>query len=459
MAVKQYRGFIILVLINCLLLGIAFGRSLQIIVPLLAVYIIIMIAMYLGWERSNDNWRKIWISANTTFNAILTAEIILYFFMNALASTLAPSSLSRSTFTVIAVLLCLVLAVYLTLRLFLALYLILSEKYNQSLPVLNVLLSLNPKNGNLLFWRALANQRLMNDDAALADYGAVIRSWPKKKGDKTWITASLVNRALILIERRLLDAALKDIDLAHEIDPNYAFAYKLHALILLEWENYDAALESINDAIELDKDSSFYLTKSAILSEMERYPEALAVLDEGKALTPSEESFDVQRAIILLVSGDAEATIRFCDDFLSQDLPETLRETMRLNRSAAYVMLEQYDNASPEYQRLLKLELPDPYKQMIHSRAAYGLGVIAFKHGDYAAAEKYFSAAHEFSHEYSVALLGTIAAQMKQGREAAARYTWGKFKAIPSKNQHLKRFERDKTFPPEILELIRQIAQ
>lgn len=430
---------------NPLILGIGLGG-----------YFLSLALGYLAWWRSPNDWRMIWQHAGISFNLILFFE-----FLYSAAIFLLPFFIPFPNLALlwgIAAFFGVGLGLFLLSRLFLPQYFIFSLQHEKAIRVLNFNLRLEPKNDNFLLWRGIARHTNYDFDAALRDYGVIIRSWLNKKKNKVFVLPALRNRASILIQRRLLDAAMKDAHLAHEIDPNYASAYQIQAEIFSAWENYVDALEMIDEAIEMQKDFNFFITKAQILMDMEQYQKALVVLDEAQKIVPNEEGLITFRSVILLNMGDLEAASAFCDEWLPKLKDENLRLMLMLNRAAINLAAENYEQAMMDYEKLLVAKMPSlPYKEVM-ARVHYGLGIMHFKTGDYLEAVKAFQESLLIWPEFTVVMLGILAAQKKLGQEELAKETWAKFQSIPSKYQYLKRYEKDNTFPKEILEIAQEFA-
>lgn len=127
-----------------------------------------------------------------------------------------------------------------------------SGKYDEALENINKSIELKNDWEISYFYRAVVHQILENNNDAILDYTKAIQL-----NDK--MTDAYYNRAKILLSRKDienpdLNRAIKDLEKALELDPNFVDALYAMGAAQKKVENYHKALEYLNRAIELQPD-------------------------------------------------------------------------------------------------------------------------------------------------------------------------------------------------------------
>ncbi|MBD2615492.1 tetratricopeptide repeat protein [Nostoc punctiforme FACHB-252] len=99
-------------------------------------------------------------------------------------------------------------------------------------------------------------------------------------------------RGFVLMSSREYEEALKSFDRAKQIEPNFTAAWRFHGLTLLGLERFPQALESFNQVAKLDPDdSSVQIFRSLILFGTGRFPEALELSNQVVKKNPSSWAY------------------------------------------------------------------------------------------------------------------------------------------------------------------------
>ena len=127
-----------------------------------------------------------------------------------------------------------------------------SGKYSDSLEKLNESISLKNDWEISYFYRGVANQALENFDDAILDYTKSIELNSK-------MTDAYFNRAKILLSRKDVEnpdinRAISDLEMALELDPNFADALYAMGAAQKKLGNYERAVEYLDRVVELKPD-------------------------------------------------------------------------------------------------------------------------------------------------------------------------------------------------------------
>lgn len=198
------------------------------------------------------------------------------------------------------------------------------------------------------------------------------------------------------VEARNLDAAIADRGKALELQPDdgaykvrLAHAYGLRASARLNAGDLDGALADYGELIRLDPSHhEAYLARSAIYVRKKDYEKAIADVQvvaklqgetvvHRKALAHLHE----QRGVEHLLKKDPEAAIRAFTEALKLD---PTRETVFLNRGAAYAAKNEVDRAEEDYAQVERLNpsSPEPLIRRGELARASGLLYPAMRHFD-----------------------------------------------------------------------------
>jgi tetratricopeptide (TPR) repeat protein len=321
---------------------------------------------------------------------------------------------------------------------------------------------LAPNNAYLIYSRGIAHHENLDYDKALEDYRSLINRALANPKDNQHLNAAYIGRARIMLARGLLDAATKDIHAALDNNPNDALSHLIYAQIQADAENFEGALHSINQAMRLATEPNYfiYTTKSAILTKAGHKAEALATLDELKNLLPQDLIAVTYHMSTLMHFEDYEAALALANQEIAQSPDALVREYMRFNRGEVYRFLGDFDKAHVDFTAIHQFKaFPKAIEKQLPTYAWLGMANLSFAKADYAKAEADFQKAVQGWSEYTVALLGIAAAQYAQGNESAAKASIEAFQAKPSRYKNFNLLEKDKLFQPEIIEIIKKLAQ
>ncbi|CAI9831464.1 exported hypothetical protein [Nitrosopumilaceae archaeon] len=167
-------------------------------------------------------------------------------------------------------------------------------------------------------------------------------------GDKDW----LLKRGNVLWDGGQGEAALPWIDRALEIDPGFARAHSDKGLVLYDLGLHEEAIASLDRAIQIEPDNAAVIAnKGWVLWGMGRNAEALSHYEEAAELD-SSETFTVNRAAILSDLGRYEEALALYDQIraMNPDLPY-----MHLyDRAAVLVQLGRHGEALVDLESLIE---------------------------------------------------------------------------------------------------------
>ena len=133
------------------------------------------------------------------------------------------------------------------------------EEYYDAIIELNEFLDLNPNNADALYARAICYRKTVDYSKSIADL--------------TTILIRLSNEPSLLCERGIshfhnkdIEAALKDMDMAVELDPSNPFRYSSRAYIRTK-SDINGAMADYEKAVELDPKDEISLNNLGLLQE------------------------------------------------------------------------------------------------------------------------------------------------------------------------------------------------
>ena len=140
---------------------------------------------------------------------------------------------------------------------------------------------LNPTNnmGELYHKRGVANLKLGDYEAAIADFTEYIAQHPDEKIDQYSYKKIevYVNRGNAFFENGDYEAALADYDTIIELQPD-EFSYHKRAELNLNMKQYDSALADLETAVEIDPENNYtYLERIPVYIEMKAYDNGYAL--------------------------------------------------------------------------------------------------------------------------------------------------------------------------------------
>ncbi|MCM1110958.1 MAG: tetratricopeptide repeat protein [Clostridium sp.] len=154
-------------------------------------------------------------------------------------------------------------------------------------------LAMAPENRNLLFNKALALEEIKEYDRAEEAFSTLLRIFPR-------YSEGYLGRAKLLMAKKDMVAARRDIDHALEIDPNAVNGYIMRADIAINSaQDYQTALEDMNHAIKLQpKYAGFYINRAFLRHELDDYNGAMDDYDYALQLDPENTTAMFNRAML-----------------------------------------------------------------------------------------------------------------------------------------------------------------
>jgi lipoprotein NlpI len=155
-------------------------------------------------------------------------------------------------------------------------------------------------NAAAFYGRGLALQRSKQLDAALASFNQALAIRPD-------YAPAHFSRGHLFIELNRLDEALGALDQAIAAKPDLALAHYNRGVVLEGLNRWDEALSSYDRAIEIAPDADACFNRGNVLRrDLGQCTAALASYDQAIALNPEHVGAHVNKAHILLQSGDFE---------------------------------------------------------------------------------------------------------------------------------------------------------
>lgn len=223
--------------------------------------------------------------------------------------------------------------------------------YIQAIDCLDLLLSDDPENIKLLYWKASA--LLENEDFeesialfdevlkrdrncvdAIHDKGAALMGLGKLEdadrcfdrvlnSDQNHVLG-LYNKANLLYELEKFPEALKYYKKTVKLDPDYADAWYNYGVTLFSLDNFDEAITILDKTLELDQDyyDAWYF-KGLSLELLGEYDEALKMFNHALELKPGESEFLISKGRIIGETGKIDEAIILFDKALKSDPENT----------------------------------------------------------------------------------------------------------------------------------------
>lgn len=168
--------------------------------------------------------------------------------------------------------------------------------------------------------------------------------------------------------------AIKSIDRAIAVDPNFAEAHGNRANILVDADLPDEALKSFNRALALNPNSPTDLTnRGALLQDFGRHTDALADYEQALTLVPGAPSIMMNKANALAMLGRFDEAEALYDDLAKKEPKSAIVPTQK-----ALMMKHRgrFDEARALLDQAVALDPKD-------ASAAYSLGHLLLLHGDW----------------------------------------------------------------------------
>jgi len=187
-------------------------------------------------------------------------------------------------------------------------------------------------------------------------------------------------------EKAKQDYGLSDIDKAIALEtfsPNKALLFMLKSRVLLELNKYEEAIELVDKAISIVPNKvDLYLSKSAILMYFNEYPKLLDLLDEMLGKFPKiEKDLKMKKASVYKLLGNLDAGFKIVDE-LTEKNPED--KELRNFQAYWYQYLNKKDEALNIIEELIESEQDngeyyDSYGEILMNYEEYEKAVEQFQ--------------------------------------------------------------------------------
>jgi tetratricopeptide (TPR) repeat protein len=217
----------------------------------------------------------------------------------------------------------------------------------------------------------LCNQSDRNSpDARIKGCTALING--QRKEPKLVLAIAYNNRGNAYSQKGNYDRAIKDYDLAIQINPTYAKPYNNRGVAYQNKGDYNKAIRDFDVAIKLSPDYAYALANRAETFQiMHDYERALRDYDNAIRADPNLKEIWNGRCWARAIIGQLHAALTDCNRALSIRPNAATYDS----RGLTYLKLGQYDLAIEDYSSALRL---DPRL----ADALYGRGIAKLKKGD-----------------------------------------------------------------------------
>lgn len=242
------------------------------------------------------------------------------------------------------------------------------DDYNHALLLL-------PRNRQLMFNKALAQQGVGDADSARITFDQLLADFPGFEN-------GYVGRARLRLEHKDTVGAIADIDKALEINKNLANGYLLRADIAINGrKDYQAGVKDMDEAIRLlPREAGLYINRAFLRYNLDDYDGAMADYDYAIQLDPLNAAAIYNRGLLRMEVRDNDNAIRDFNSALDLD-PEDYRSLY--NRAYLYTEKRDYNKALADVDRLVE-RFPDlPEALYMRSNIFRSLGRMGQAEADY----------------------------------------------------------------------------
>ena len=142
------------------------------------------------------------------------------------------------------------------------------ENYPKAISYLSRYLENDPKNTNVLFYRAMAKGQLNDNYGAISDYEKIIENNSNYPITVAKFATVYNNKAYALVKLKKYKDALPFVNKALEIDEKEWFIWDTRGEIYFNIGKYDDAISDLSKAIKIEKhDNSYYLRGLAYIKK------------------------------------------------------------------------------------------------------------------------------------------------------------------------------------------------
>jgi tetratricopeptide (TPR) repeat protein len=227
-------------------------------------------------------------------------------------------------------------------------------------------------------------------------------------------------------ESRKFKEALYCYDAATRLSPAHGETLLGKAQVLENLERFDEALQILDRVLDLNEDDVMgWKQKIALLQKLGRFDEALEAYQELMPLVSDKESLDNERGKLLMNLGKFDEAALCFNSIIEKD-PDNI--DAHLNLGDILLNLKQYDEA---YQCFNKVAELDPK----NSGAWYRRGLIQDRWGRWGAAIQFFNWAIALKDSYSEAWMSKGDVLKVHGDLKDALYSYQKVTALEPENE------------------------
>jgi len=263
------------------------------------------------------------------------------------------------------------------------------EKDDFEAAVLNVKISRGNAQPTQLLERASQLLKLRRYQEALEPVEraiSIIETQPESEN----LYLALLGKGLIYWELEEAQAALENINLSIDANPNFATTFHNKAWLLMDLERYEEALNTIERAIALEQpNTNYYVLKGQILLNLEEYSAAETAYTQAIALSPRADLYNIRGLIYFELqewekaetdySQAVEVNPEYFFAYVNRgylydqqgkpenaiaDYSQAIKIDPQLiaayiNRGEIYVQQQQWDKAEADYAKAISFNVPE----------------------------------------------------------------------------------------------------
>jgi len=215
-------------------------------------------------------------------------------------------------------------------------------------------------------------QRGVSPDQQISGCTAVIESASDEPGI---LATAFNNRAGAYFSRGLFEQAIRDLDQAVKLNPNYARAFVHRGRVYRSMGQYDRAIQDFDQAIKLEPTYAHaFVERGSVYSHQGQHKRAIQDFDQAIKLDPAYGSALSDRCLSRATLGQLQEALMDCNNALWLR-PGQGRATTLNVRGIVYLKMKQFDSAIADFDAALKLA-PNSASSL------YGRGLAKIKKGD-----------------------------------------------------------------------------
>jgi tetratricopeptide (TPR) repeat protein len=293
-----------------------------------------------------------------------------------------------------------------------------SEKWEEALIKVDIVLNLAPDNYEAWFLRGVLLDRLGKYETSIASYNQAVKLQPE-------LYQACFNRGVVLGSLGRYKEAMTSFDRAIEINPNLYQQWNNRGMILGILGKYKEAISDFDRAIYLEpSDDSAWNNRGNVFSILGNYEDAISDFDRAVKIKPDNYAAWNNRARVLNALGKYDAEIDSYNRALEINVEDRLAW---FNSASALGDLGRYEEAICRFDRALQIQPEDHY-------ALHNKGVALENSGRY----------QESIDSYDLALQFEPNAYWTFSRKGKALYKYGKYQ------ESLNAYEKAVNINPDI---------